>query len=139
MSEGKELGKGESLEWLDYEEFYELMQSYRFANPTDQRYVAIQFEAVKDFIRKNVYQLIEKPEPRVDKLIKELEDLEKLRFVGDKLDQFEHLYHNQLDFKQSKTLNIIYKEIWEYASRISKLRKSIEETGVEIIGEKEEK
>jgi len=60
-----------------------------------------------------------------EELLNELDQLEKLRFVGDKLSQFEHIHTKELTFKQSKTLNIIYKEIWEYAHRIGELRKQI--------------
>jgi len=61
-----------------------------------------------------------------DDLISKLEELEKLRFVGDKLSLFEHNHHKALSFKQSKTLNIIYKEIWEYSHQIGKLRQRME-------------
>jgi|GEM_PF-2138571 len=61
-----------------------------------------------------------------DRLIGKLEELEKLRFVGDKLSLFEHNHHKALSFKQSKTLNIIYKEIWEYSHQIGELRQLIE-------------
>jgi len=64
-----------------------------------------------------------------EKLIDKLDKLEKLRFVGDELDHFEHAHHKELTFKQSKTLNIIYKKIWEYAHQIGELHKLIAQSG----------
>lgn len=64
--------------------------------------------------------------------LREIEKIrfDRIRFIGDRLDHFEHRYHNQLDFKQSRTLNIIYKEIWEYASlfieKIEELKTNME-------------
>ncbi len=60
-------------------------------------------------------------------LINELEKLEKLRFVGDKLDQFERQIRNKISFPESKMLNIIYKEIWEYSHKIGEVREKLEE------------
>lgn len=41
---------------LDTQDFYEVMQSYRHANMSDQAHVVEQFENVKEWIRKNYSQ-----------------------------------------------------------------------------------
>ena len=44
---------------------------------------------------------------------------DKFRFLGDKLCMFEQQNHKSLTFKQSKALNILYKEIWEFEKKFS--------------------
>ena len=38
------------MQWLEEQEFYELMQAYRHADPRDQKAVCAAFEAVKKII-----------------------------------------------------------------------------------------
>lgn len=43
--------KGRDLDWLDEQDFYELMQAYRHAQEWTQPTVVEAFEAVKAYIR----------------------------------------------------------------------------------------
>ena len=42
------------LSWINSEDFYNLMQLYRFASMQKQENVVERFEAVKSFIRQNI-------------------------------------------------------------------------------------
>ena len=50
----KKNAKRNPLAWLDERDFYEYMQAYRHAPPTDPAVIVEQFEAVKRFIRRQL-------------------------------------------------------------------------------------
>ena len=54
------------MEWLEEQEFYELMQAYRHAPVTDQSAVVAAFEAVKQAIRDLFQERDERPDSRRD-------------------------------------------------------------------------
>lgn len=54
------------MEWLEEQEFYELMQAYRHAPATDQAAVVAAFEAVKQAIRDLFQERDEWPDSRRD-------------------------------------------------------------------------
>lgn len=54
------------MQWLDEQEFYELMQAYRFAPITDPKAVVDAFEAVKQMIRERCREIDEWPDSRYD-------------------------------------------------------------------------
>ena len=54
------------MEWLEEQEFYELMQAYRHAPVTDQSAVVAAFEAVKQIIRDKCQEREEWPDSRRD-------------------------------------------------------------------------
>ena len=54
------------MEWLEDQEFYELMQAYRHASALDQPAVCAAFEAVKQIIRDKCQEREEWPDSRRD-------------------------------------------------------------------------
>jgi len=54
------------MQWLDEQEFYELMQAYRHAPVTDQEAVCAAFEAVKQIIRDMCREVDDWPDSRRD-------------------------------------------------------------------------